>query len=58
MGQSTVMVNVRMDATLKKQFEEFCNKTEMNISVAFNIFAYKVVREQRIPFSIDLDPFY
>ncbi|MCD7893692.1 MAG: type II toxin-antitoxin system RelB/DinJ family antitoxin [Erysipelotrichaceae bacterium] len=57
MGQS-VMVNVRMDASLKKQFEEFCNKTGMNMSVAFNIFASKVVREQRIPFNIDLDPFY
>ncbi len=56
MAQTTI--NVRMDETLKKQFEDFCNKTGLNISVAFNIFAKTVVREQKIPFEISADPFY
>lgn len=56
MSQTTI--NVRMDSKLKKQFEEFCNKTGMNISVAINIFAKTVVREQKIPFEISADPFY
>lgn len=56
MAQTTI--NVRMDETLKKQFEKFCNETGMNISVAINIFAKTVVREQRIPFEIETDQFY
>lgn len=56
MAQTTI--NVRMDEDLKAQFENFCNATGMNISVAVNIFAKTVVREQRIPFEITSDPFY
>ena len=56
MAQTTI--NVRMDEKLKKQFEDFCNATGMNISVAVNIFAKTVVREQKIPFIIEADPFY
>lgn len=56
MAQTTI--NVRMDEELKKQFEDFCTATGMNISVAVNIFAKTVVREQQIPFKITTDPFY
>lgn len=50
MAQATF--SVRMDETLKKQFEELCSDFGMNISTAFNIFARAVVREKKIPFEI------
>lgn len=56
MAQTTI--NVRIDEDLKKQFENFCNETGMNISTAINIFVKTVVRENQIPFKITIDPFY
>lgn len=56
MPQTTI--NVRIDEQLKKQLEDFCDETGFTISALFNIFSKKVVREQRIPFTIELDPFY
>ena len=56
MAQTTL--NVRIDEKLKNDFEEFCNAVGMNISVAINMFAKAVVREQRLPFEIVADPFY
>ena len=53
-------INIRMDETLKKQFETFCSEIGMSMSTAFCVFAKKAVREQKIPFEInaDSDPFY
>lgn len=51
-------VSIRMDENLKKEFEEFCAETGMSITTAINIFAKKVVREQKIPFEIETDKFY
>ncbi len=45
-------VNIRMDSDLKKQFENFCSDMGMTMTVAFTVFAKKVVREHRIPFEI------
>jgi len=56
MAQTTL--NVRIDEQLKKELEEFCNNVGMNISVAVNMFAKTVVREQRLPFEVAVDPFY
>lgn len=56
MAQTTI--NVRMDEDLKKQFENFCNETGLNISTAINMFVRTVVREKEIPFKITIDPFY
>ena len=36
----------------------FCNETGMNVSVAINMFIKSVLREQKIPFEIKVDPFY
>ena len=44
--------SVRMDEKLKKELDELCILFGMNTSVAINIFARAVVREQRIPFEI------
>ena len=48
-------VNIRMDADLKKQFETFCADVGLTMTAAFNVFAKKAVREQRIPFEIGYD---
>ena len=50
MAQSTF--SVRMDETLKHQFDALCADFGMNATTAFNIFARAVVRERRIPFPI------
>ena len=48
-------VNIRMDPELKQQFEAFCSDVGMTMTTAFNLFAKKVVRENRIPFEISGD---
>lgn len=48
-------INIRMDADLKRQFESFCSDMGMTMTTAFNLFARKVVRENRIPFEISGD---
>lgn len=51
-------VNIRMDEELKKQFDDFCNNVGMTMTTAFCIFAKKTVKDQKIPFEIEADPFY
>lgn len=53
MAQTTL--SVRLDSTDKRRFEEFCNETGMNVSVAINMFIKTVLRESRIPFNIECD---
>ncbi|MDR0880995.1 MAG: type II toxin-antitoxin system RelB/DinJ family antitoxin [Candidatus Adiutrix sp.] len=58
MTQTTL--SIRMDNDIKKRFDAFCAEAGMNASVAVNMFARAVLREQRIPFEITCqsDPFY
>ena len=58
MSQTTL--SIRMDADIKKRFDAFCADAGMNATVAVNMFARAVLREQRIPFEItgSDDPFY
>jgi DNA-damage-inducible protein J len=55
MAQTTL--NVRMDADLKKSLEKFCADVGMNTSVAVNMFARIVVRDQRLPFEVATKPY-
>lgn len=50
MSQATF--SVRMDETLKRQFDALCSDFGMNASTAINVFARAVVRERKIPFEI------
>ena len=50
MAQATF--SVRMDETLKKQFDGLCQEFGMSASTAINVFARAVVRQRRIPFEI------
>ena len=53
MSQTTL--SVRLDSNDKKRFEEFCNETGMNVSVAVNMFIKAVLRESRLPFSAECE---
>lgn len=44
--------SVRMDETLKIQFDSLCSDFGMTASTAINVFARAVVRERKIPFEI------
>jgi len=48
-------INIRMDETLKRDFDELCNDLGLSMSAAVNIFAKTVVRRQGIPFEISKD---
>ena len=48
-------VSIRMDAELKRQFEEFCADVGMTMTTAFTVFAKKAVRENKIPFEVSGD---
>lgn len=56
MSQSTI--SIRIDSELKKNMEVICSDLGLNITTAFTIFAKKMVREQRVPFDVAIDPFY
>ncbi|MEA5029836.1 MAG: type II toxin-antitoxin system RelB/DinJ family antitoxin [Sphaerochaeta sp.] len=58
MGQSTLIINFRMDADLKNNMEKVCRDLGLTLTAAFIIFATKVAREKRIPFEVAVDPFY
>ncbi len=50
MNQS--ILSVRLNSEDKKQFEEFCSQTGMNVSVCVNMFVKTVLRERRLPFEV------
>lgn len=61
MAQSNI--TVKIDESIKKEFNYFCEKLGLNMSTAINLFIYSVLREKRIPFELklneeDLYPFY
>ena len=51
-------VSARIDAEDKRIFDSFCSSVGLTSSAALNIFVKKVIREHRIPFEIDCDPFW
>ncbi|MCR5041279.1 MAG: type II toxin-antitoxin system RelB/DinJ family antitoxin [Clostridia bacterium] len=50
MAQATF--SVRMDESLKEQFDTLCRDFGMNMTTAINVFARAVVLQRRIPFEI------
>lgn len=51
-------INIRMDADLKRRFELLCKELGLNLTTAFTIFAKQSVRENKLPVSLEMDPFY
>jgi len=56
MAQTTI--SVRMDDTLKKEFDSVCNDLGLSMTTAIIMLAKKMTREKRIPFEVSVDPFY
>lgn len=56
MTQKTL--SILIDEELFNQLEIFCKEIGLNISTLFTLFSEKVVKEQRIPFDIELNSFY
>ncbi|MGN1346649.1 MAG: type II toxin-antitoxin system RelB/DinJ family antitoxin [Eubacteriales bacterium] len=52
------LINIRMDEELKRSFDKVCSELGMNMTTAITIFAKKMVRENRVPFEVSIDPFY
>ncbi|MDE5887561.1 MAG: type II toxin-antitoxin system RelB/DinJ family antitoxin [Muribaculaceae bacterium] len=50
MSQTTI--SIRVDQSLKRNFDALCEAFGITTSAAFNIFMKAVVRERRIPFEI------
>ena len=48
-------ISIRMDADLKREFNELCNDLGFTMTTAFNVFAKAMVRQQRIPFEVSMD---
>jgi DNA-damage-inducible protein J len=58
MVSTTVDIEFRVDAQLKSEYEKACTELGLTTTEAFTMFATKVAREKRIPFEVDVDPFY
>jgi len=56
MSQTTI--SIRMDDTLKKDFDNICNELGMSMTTAIVMMAKKMTREKRLPFDVSIDPFY
>ena len=54
MGQATL--SVHMDEDIMNRFDAFCNEVGINTTVAVNMFARAVLRENSIPFKISNKP--
>ena len=51
-------INVRVDSSTKKDAERICSEIGISLSSAINIYLKKIVRENKIPFELEVDPFY
>ena len=47
-------INIRVEDEIKDKAEAFLNELGFTFSSAFNVFIRQAMREQRIPFTIDL----
>ena len=56
MAQKTL--SVRMDDSLKSDFDKVCNELGLSMTTAITMLAKKMTREKRLPFEVSVDPFY
>jgi len=55
---ATTSITIRIDENLKKQAEILFDDIGINMTTAFTIFAKAAVRQQKIPFALEANPFY
>ena len=48
-------VNIRIDETLKQEFDRLCQDLGLTMTTAFTVFAKTAVRRRGIPFEIAMD---
>ena len=53
---STINVNIRVDEEIERQAEKLFSEFGFDMTTAVNVFLRQSIREQAIPFSIDLPP--
>lgn len=56
MAQTTV--SIRMDDSLKRDFDSICSELGMTMTTAVTMLAKKMSREKRLPFEVPIDTFY
>lgn len=55
---NTVNVTIRLDRDLKSYAEQMLDDIGMSLSTAITVFLKQTVRNGRIPFNIEADPFW
>lgn len=50
------VVSIKMDDSTKQRFAEFCDSVGLTTSAVLNMFAKRVVRDNKIPFEITGNP--
>ena len=55
---STSTITIRVDKELKKRAEEIFENIGISTTTAFTLFMKKVIRDEEIPFKLQIDPFY
>ena len=51
-------MNIRMNSEIKKQAQELFSQFGLDMTTAVNMFLRQAIRQQGIPFTLQLDPFY
>ena len=51
-------LRVRMEDSLKSDFDKVCNELGLSMTTAITMLAKKMTREKRLPFEVSVDPFY
>ena len=51
---STTTVSIRMDTQIKQEADQLFNEMGMSLTTAFNIFVRQALRDQAMPFSIQV----
>ena len=52
------VINIKMDNNLKKDFDNICQELGLTMATAITMLAQKMIQEKRLPFEVNLDPFY
>ena len=55
---SNTSMNIRMDSDVKRQAQELFAQFGLDMTTAVNMFLRQSIRQQGIPFALQLDPFY
>lgn len=51
----TETISLRIDSNVKKRMNKICNELGIPMTTVFNMFAKTIVREKKIPLSLDLN---